>query len=310
MAVRRVVRAVKTVAACAALAVATSVIVFPAATAGTAARTCHGRPATVVGTPGHDLVGTEAADVVVSHGAPFVSTLGGDDLVCVTGATYFVYSGSGDDTVDATTRAGEGLTDLGLGADTFTGGPGYDRVHTGETHREGPDVDLDRDVVVTGVGGSRVFSGTNGSVNNDDLMLSDTPRRRNTLFFEGVQGALGQVSFGTGKAELAVLGVDGVGDVTTVDNHRRTVLVNGSPVLDWNGEVDRFYVASYESEALVFLGTEAAEHLVVSQWMAVQADMGPGDDKVTVGCTSPGNPEPSRVLCRSHTGCGSRLRAA
>jgi hypothetical protein len=282
---------VKTLAACAALVLA-FVVVLPAATAGTAPETCHGRPATVVGTAGDDLVATEGADVIVSHGALSVSALGGDDLVCVTGSTYYVYGGEGDDTVDATAQASGGLTVLGLGADTFSGGPGFDRVHTGQTHRDNPDGDDDddRDVVLTGAGGSLVTSGATGSVNDDTIVLGETRRRRNTLLFEGVQGLLGTVSFGTGKAALTVLGAEAAGDVTTVDNGRRTVLTDATPVLEWDGAVDQFYVSPSMSQTLVFHGTEADEHLNAYPWLALRADMGPGDDRVSVGCESLGIP--------------------
>ena len=48
---------------------------------------CFGQVPTIVGTPGENLEGTDGPDVVLSNGAPYVDTLGGDDLVCVTG-TY------------------------------------------------------------------------------------------------------------------------------------------------------------------------------------------------------------------------------
>jgi Ca2+-binding RTX toxin-like protein len=77
-----------------------------AAPAYAAGGTCFDEPATIVGTPGQvSLTGTEGDDVVVTNGAAGVSTLGGDDLVCVTdgpdaaasGRTIAVDTGAGDD---------------------------------------------------------------------------------------------------------------------------------------------------------------------------------------------------------------------
>ena len=50
-------------------------------------QSCFGRVPTIVGTPGQNLEGTDGPDVVLSNGAANVDTLGGDDLVCVSG-TY------------------------------------------------------------------------------------------------------------------------------------------------------------------------------------------------------------------------------
>lgn len=81
-------------------------VVSAAAPGYAAGETCLGRPATVVGTPGQPaLAGTEGDDVVVTNGAVSVSTLGGDDWVCVTdapdapapGRTIAVDTGAGDD---------------------------------------------------------------------------------------------------------------------------------------------------------------------------------------------------------------------
>ena len=71
---------------------------------------CGDVPATLVGTPGNDvLVGTDGPDVIVGLlGNDTIRGLGGDDLIC---------SGFGDDIVDG-----------GAGNDTLLGGPGADTV--------------------------------------------------------------------------------------------------------------------------------------------------------------------------------------
>jgi Ca2+-binding RTX toxin-like protein len=72
---------------------------------------CHGHLATIVGTPGDDvLTGTAGADVVVGlGGSDTVTGLGGDDLLC---------GGRGADTVDGGTGS----------HDVLVGGPGDDHL--------------------------------------------------------------------------------------------------------------------------------------------------------------------------------------
>ena len=108
----------------------------PIPVANAAGETCRGEAATIVGTPanpallGSDgVTGTEGRDVVVTNGAFKVSTLGGDDVICVTagGASsvkrVMIDSGAGDDVVDGTTAPDWIVqAELGEGADRFEGG--------------------------------------------------------------------------------------------------------------------------------------------------------------------------------------------
>jgi uncharacterized repeat protein (TIGR01451 family) len=82
--------------------------------------TCHGRKATLVGTPGDDtLVGKKGADVVVAGGGnDHVRTLSGRDIVC---------AGRGDDVVAA--GADADFVRGGRGADRLRGRGGNDRLH-------------------------------------------------------------------------------------------------------------------------------------------------------------------------------------
>jgi uncharacterized delta-60 repeat protein len=81
--------------------------------------TCHGRPATLVGTAGKDrLVGTTRADVVVALGGnDVVKGLGGNDVVCAGDGADKVSGGPGQDKL-----YGE------RGADRLAGGTGKDRI--------------------------------------------------------------------------------------------------------------------------------------------------------------------------------------
>ena len=81
---------------------------------------------------------------------------GGDDVVCVTGATRFLTAGAGNDLVDTTAADRRTFTELEGGDDTFTGGrraedvdggAGTDQVDTGAgadvwTHNPGDTAEL------------------------------------------------------------------------------------------------------------------------------------------------------------------------
>ena len=95
-----------------------------------AAETCHGQAATVVPDADGDLIGTPGPDVVVAHGGQRVKAGDGDDLICLVDDEDGVQvdAGPGDDTVDATQSLYYSIVSLGLGEDSFVGGPGEDQV--------------------------------------------------------------------------------------------------------------------------------------------------------------------------------------
>src|SRR5205807_6990972 len=70
--------------------------------------TCRGRIATIIGTPGDDLIrGTPAPDVIVG--------LGGGDLIFGGGGNDVICGGEGDDSIDG--GAGDDVIDGGAGND-------------------------------------------------------------------------------------------------------------------------------------------------------------------------------------------------
>ena len=79
--------------------------------------TCKGQPATIIGTPGADLIrGTRGNDVIVAgNGADIIRGLRGNDIIC---------GGKGADTIIG-----------GGGRDVCAGGPGRDRVRGCESRR-------------------------------------------------------------------------------------------------------------------------------------------------------------------------------
>lgn len=96
-------------------------VAVPAAS--TAAPTCQGLPATIVGTAGDDdLTGTSGSDVIVGGaGADTIDARGGDDVVCGGADGDDLRGGAGDDALDA------GSPDQDPGSvDLLDGGPDDD----------------------------------------------------------------------------------------------------------------------------------------------------------------------------------------
>ncbi len=93
---------------------------------GSTVQACAGRSATIVGTPGPDVLrGTSGPDVIVAlAGADVVKGAGGDDVVCAGGGADRVRGGAGDDRLAG--GAGRDLLLGGAGRDRLIGGPGAD----------------------------------------------------------------------------------------------------------------------------------------------------------------------------------------
>jgi Ca2+-binding RTX toxin-like protein len=114
-----------------------------AAEGGGEAPRCHGRKATIVGTPGDDLIhGTDKPDVIVALAGDDTIYAGlGNDLVCAGPGDDLVHGGRGNDLIDGGSGSDRVFGDLGddkvtggggdedevgggLGIDTVSGGPG------------------------------------------------------------------------------------------------------------------------------------------------------------------------------------------
>ncbi|GAA2359792.1 calcium-binding protein [Nonomuraea africana] len=95
---------------------------------------CAGRPATVVGTAGRDLLtGTDGADVVAALGGDdLVRALDGDDVVCGGDGDDVVLAGDGADEVHG--EAGRDVLNGQRGDDLLSGGPGHDVLVGGPGH--------------------------------------------------------------------------------------------------------------------------------------------------------------------------------
>src|SRR5438132_11743976 len=113
--------------------------------------TCHGRKATIVGTPGNDLLrGTRGADVIVGLGGnDIILGKGGDDVICGNGGDDELIGFSGNDIL----LGGSGFDGLfGVtGDDQEFGGRGRDLMTSGGG-------DVGRDILNGGAGNDALLS--------------------------------------------------------------------------------------------------------------------------------------------------------
>jgi Tol biopolymer transport system component len=112
--------------------------------------TCAGRPATLIGTPGRDVIkGSKRSDVIIALGGnDKIESFSGGDTIC---------AGPGNDVVDAGPNGGHGGDDLVLG------GPGNDRLsigpELGTLKGEGGN-----DVLIGSKGGDNLYGGAGNDV--------------------------------------------------------------------------------------------------------------------------------------------------
>jgi Ca2+-binding RTX toxin-like protein len=260
-------------------------VLGPAPITHAAGETCRGEAATIVGTPanpallGSDgVVGTEGRDVVVTNGAWKVSTLGGDDVVCVTaGGTsnlkqVVVDAGAGDDVVDGTTAPDWiAQVDLGAGVDRFEGGAAGSVVRG--AHAVAAPADTEKDVFVGGAGPDLVESGVVGQPNPDVIALGDA---NDSVVYRGLTAPGGSIDGGAGTDQLYPSPLATPGDVV-VDNTAGRFLVDQQVMMSWSG-MESFWTGTTDGHELAFVGTEADETLNVNVSGRVRATFGAGDD--------------------------------
>jgi uncharacterized delta-60 repeat protein len=110
---------------------------------------CAGKPATVIGTAGRDLLkGTKKADVIAGLGGnDTINGLAGNDIVCGGAGADRLTGGAGADRLLG--DAGADILTGGAGADTLTGGLGADKLLGG----------AGRDKLLGGAGADRLLGG-------------------------------------------------------------------------------------------------------------------------------------------------------
>ncbi len=129
------------------------------ATPAAAARpTCRGQKATIVGTPGNDvIIGTSGPDVIVGLGGKdIIRGRGGNDIICGNGGADRIYGNGGDDII-----SGGGGNDRlygKSGSDTIYGGRGRD-VLRGAKGQDKLYGNGGKDRLYGGSSGDRLFGG-------------------------------------------------------------------------------------------------------------------------------------------------------
>lgn len=287
-------------AICTALA---ATIVVPApilVPAGAAAATCRGEAATLVGS-GYTLVGTEGRDVVVTNRSQDVKTLGGNDLICITGPDQGAGSyrpvtldaGSGDDIVDGTAADSWPVdAQLGTGADRFEGGAGGDRIQAGSvTGWPSVTQDGDSDVVITGGGADSVTSGTAGQPNADVVDLGagdDSVSWRSSRWVSGAAIDGGDSGSWGDSIALVLPPGDSTLDTTPADGSGE--LRGAAALARWSG-MERHYLSDGAAGAasVTLAGGGAEDRISVSGAVPVLAALGAGDDSLYLARALPGD---------------------
>ncbi len=248
---------------------------------------CHGQPASVSPGPDGSLVGTAGPDVIVAHSGQRVEAGDGDDLICVVTSkpASNVDAGPGNDTVDTTRSSVSTAVSLGEGEDTFAGGRGVDAVWGSAPEGLGSSglnpPDTERDVISTGGGDDKVFSGSLDSVNSDKIATGSGTDRIDVI---GLDPTL-ELDAGAGR-NIALVTLSA--DETTawlVDVAQRKIQVDdgvNDVTWHWQGQLPRwsFHLAEGSTpSSLVFLGTRGDENAFVSgAGLVPHFRMGPGDD--------------------------------
>ena len=256
-----------------------------------AAPTCRGEVATMVGSGGRAIKGTEGRDVVITNRSQLVDTRGGDDLVCVTGpdepdgTTYHpveLSAGPGNDVVDGTAALSWPVQgELGPGADVFYGGAGPDDVEGGTSRT--PDYthqDSEVDVLRPGGGDDAVASGTDGLPNSD---VVDLGGGSDFLRWSGAWSAAASVTGGAGSDTVVPRTTPGS---TELDFVGGTLEDDGANVLTFTS-LEGFTLGSFDvtDVAVTVRGSAADERVDI--WadgpaIAVTADLGGGDDVMSL----------------------------
>lgn len=253
----------------------------PAGAAGDRPPRCHGRPATIVGTPGKDrIVGTRGADVIVARGgADRVQGAGGDDLICGGRGADELRGGTGSDRVYGGAGTDVVFADRGcictehsrVNHDQVEGGPGHDKIYSvGGTDllRGGPGADW---IFATGRAPTRV----DGGAGDDEI--SQAPWV--------VSGSVARGGRGHDLLDLAPpFAVAGRVAGADVDEATGTVTVTADDGRSGVGTMSGFEAYAVQGSlrhpiAWTFVGDDRASRVRVD-YGTLRASMGGGDDVV------------------------------
>lgn len=238
----------------AAALVVTMGLVPPTNAAAAGPETCHGQPATIVGTPGAFIDGTDGPDVIVTNGANLVSSGAGDDTVCVTAREAQIMAHSGDDVVDASAVPDGSFVQLGEGDDSFIGGPGPD--HVAASERRGLVSGQGSDTVSTGAGDD--FVSTGGTAEDPDHDSIDLGDGRDAVRLFGSVDPAYRIVAGADEDELRFERRT-LRQRLVINNDAGRATRAGVPVMRWSG-FENFRLQPFRgSMPPAFIGSKVSE---------------------------------------------------
>lgn len=244
--------------------------------------TCHGLTATMVGSVGSTIHGTDDADVIVTNGASEVHAEAGADTICTTNVAgpgvdewADVSAGPGDDLVDTTGNEGvRSFVYLDEGDDVFLGGDEEDIVKSAGWEGD-PDQAEGADRVTTGAGRDWVTTG--GTLAAPDGDTIDLGPGADEL---ELRGAIGLDASWTGGTEDDQITIEVLrGSATWVwDNNAGEVTRNGLHAGTMSS-FERFNFWSGRASHYSFVG--GPEREVVRAMVALDdVSLGGGNDRV------------------------------
>lgn len=278
---------------------AAGLVVLPPATtpASAAPPTCHGKRATVVGSPGAPNVkGTKRSDVIVSNGNGRVYGLAGNDLICITKrtATTRVFDGPGNDVVEARGAAGPISADMYTGNDVFYGTRFADRFRDVPVYLGSPPSG-GADTVYAGAGND-VVEWTNDD-GRDRVQLGPGDDRLEQLL--RARGAVTEVGAGSGDDEIRLISDPGTFSVdvrgSRVDGPTRRIMgIDGFERYDLAALSTSYFDGPKPPARVTFSGSDADEVVDMGRGYdtfydsdfapvdrAVKVYLGGGDDVLT-----------------------------
>lgn len=187
---------------------------------------CDGHPATIVGTPGNDILdGTPGDDVILGlDGDDIINGNGGNDIVCSGNGNDVVTTGSGNDEIHGeggfdSFDAGDGDNmidaDFGIEGDIVTTGSGDDYILLGDGE----------DVVIAGDGNNYIETG-----DGDDVITSGSGD-------DEIYGGSGNDTITSGDGNDQVYGGNGADIINAVDGNNYVEGNNGNDEI-WTGHGD------------------------------------------------------------------------
>lgn len=266
-------------------------VVLPASPAA-AARSCHGRDATIVGTDGADtLEGTSGRDVIVGgRGKDTIDGRGGDDIICGGLGSDVIDGGDGNDQIwggwgyeRISGGSGDDVIVGGPRSDELTGGPGDDRVYGkdgADRFFSGPGSDL--------YDGGRTVTSADLPRHTQDSMdmftLEDAPAGA-VVTINGPPGSDGYGSNDTVRDVEVVYGSAHDDVITGTDEPNQLYGGAGNDVLDGRGGNDGLFdgpgddtVYGGDGNDLLRDDNDAATDEAGDDTL----DGGPGDDTVAI----------------------------